>query len=191
MIGCCRSSRSRSFPCAGADGSWHGVLRGARAPSSMSCIWPWRTLIIPARRRGIRRPTASASGSTRRMLNEFYRVAFRKKIYRTLEELQADLDASFEEYNTSGRIKAAGVTARRRCRRFRTASRWRRRSRLPSTRARRLHQPSRRAQRAGLTDRQMMSELSQLVGVFLRSRRASVPPCELRGLRQLLLGAKC
>ena len=26
-------------------------------------------------------------------LNEFYRVAFRKKIYRTLEELQADLDA--------------------------------------------------------------------------------------------------
>ncbi len=27
------------------------------------------------------------------MLNEFYRVAFRKKIYRTLEELQADLDA--------------------------------------------------------------------------------------------------
>ena len=26
------------------------------------------------------------------MLNEFYRVAFRKKIYRTLEELQADLD---------------------------------------------------------------------------------------------------
>jgi transposase InsO family protein len=33
------------------------------------------------------------------MLNEFYRVAFRKKIYRTLEELQADLDAWIEEYN--------------------------------------------------------------------------------------------
>ncbi|MDE3051553.1 MAG: transposase family protein, partial [Nitrospirota bacterium] len=33
------------------------------------------------------------------MLNEFYRVAFRKKIYRTLEELQADLDAWMEEYN--------------------------------------------------------------------------------------------
>ena len=30
------------------------------------------------------------------MLNEFYRVAFRKKIYRTLEELQADLDAWIE-----------------------------------------------------------------------------------------------
>jgi transposase InsO family protein len=33
------------------------------------------------------------------MLNEFYRVAFRKKIYRTLEELQADLDVWMEEYN--------------------------------------------------------------------------------------------
>lgn len=33
------------------------------------------------------------------MLNKFYRVAFRKKIYRTLEELQADLDAWMEEYN--------------------------------------------------------------------------------------------
>ncbi|HSL04890.1 MAG TPA: integrase core domain-containing protein, partial [Nitrospiraceae bacterium] len=33
------------------------------------------------------------------MLNEFYRVTFRKKIYRTLEELQTDLDAWMEEYN--------------------------------------------------------------------------------------------
>jgi transposase InsO family protein len=33
------------------------------------------------------------------MLNEFYRVAFRKKVYRTLEELQADLDAWLQEYN--------------------------------------------------------------------------------------------
>ncbi|TKS60326.1 MAG: IS481 family transposase [Nitrospira sp.] len=33
------------------------------------------------------------------MLNEFYRVAFRKKIYRTLEKLQADLDTWLQEYN--------------------------------------------------------------------------------------------
>jgi transposase InsO family protein len=33
------------------------------------------------------------------LLNEFYRVAFRKKIYRTLEELQADLDRFLEHYN--------------------------------------------------------------------------------------------
>ena len=33
------------------------------------------------------------------MLDEFYRIAFRKKIYRTLDELQADLDAWLVEYN--------------------------------------------------------------------------------------------
>jgi hypothetical protein len=33
------------------------------------------------------------------MLNEFYRVAFRKKIYRTLAEWQTDLDTWMEEYN--------------------------------------------------------------------------------------------
>jgi transposase InsO family protein len=33
------------------------------------------------------------------MLNEFYCVAFRKKIYRTLEERQTDLDGWLQEYN--------------------------------------------------------------------------------------------
>jgi hypothetical protein len=33
------------------------------------------------------------------MLNEFYRVAFRKKIYRTLDDLQADLGTWPQEYN--------------------------------------------------------------------------------------------
>jgi hypothetical protein len=33
------------------------------------------------------------------MLNEFYRVAFGKKLYATLEELQADLDAWLAEYH--------------------------------------------------------------------------------------------
>jgi transposase InsO family protein len=35
----------------------------------------------------------------RTVLNEFYRVAFRRKLYTTLEELQADLDAWMREYN--------------------------------------------------------------------------------------------
>ena len=33
------------------------------------------------------------------VLNEFYRVAFRKKLYRSLEEMQEDLDAYIVEYN--------------------------------------------------------------------------------------------
>ena len=35
------------------------------------------------------------------MLNEFYRVAFRKKIYSGIEELQTDLDAWLKEFNES------------------------------------------------------------------------------------------
>ena len=35
----------------------------------------------------------------RTVLDEFYRVAFRKKIYRTIDELQVDLDAWVAEYN--------------------------------------------------------------------------------------------
>ena len=36
----------------------------------------------------------------RTIQDEFYRVAFRKKIYRSLDELQADLDAWLRDYNT-------------------------------------------------------------------------------------------
>ena len=34
------------------------------------------------------------------ILEEFYQIAFRKKIYETLEELQADLDHWIESYNS-------------------------------------------------------------------------------------------
>jgi transposase InsO family protein len=33
------------------------------------------------------------------VLNEFYRVAFRKKVYRSIDELQVDLDSWVKEYN--------------------------------------------------------------------------------------------
>src|SRR5262249_26358806 len=35
----------------------------------------------------------------RTVLDEFYRIAFRKKIYDTIDELQTDLDAWLVEYN--------------------------------------------------------------------------------------------
>jgi integrase-like protein len=35
------------------------------------------------------------------VLNEFYRVAFRKKVYRSIDELQIDLDAWVRGYNES------------------------------------------------------------------------------------------
>lgn len=33
------------------------------------------------------------------MLDEFYRIAFRKRIYATIDELQSDLDGWLAEYN--------------------------------------------------------------------------------------------
>ena len=33
------------------------------------------------------------------MLNEFYRIAFRKKLYGSIADLQADLDQWLEEFN--------------------------------------------------------------------------------------------
>ena len=33
------------------------------------------------------------------MIDEFYRIAFRKKVYATIDELQADLDAWMKEFN--------------------------------------------------------------------------------------------
>lgn len=33
------------------------------------------------------------------ILNEFYQIAFRKKIFKSIEELQADLDIWMTEYN--------------------------------------------------------------------------------------------
>ncbi len=38
------------------------------------------------------------------LMDEFYRVAFRRKIYGSLAELQADLDAFLEEYNEVGTV---------------------------------------------------------------------------------------
>ncbi len=35
----------------------------------------------------------------RTVLNEFYRIAFRRKIYRSIEELRNDLDDWIKEYN--------------------------------------------------------------------------------------------
>jgi hypothetical protein len=43
------------------------------------------------------KPKARSNGICERfhktVVNEFYRIAFRKKLYRAIEELQADLDA--------------------------------------------------------------------------------------------------
>ncbi len=61
-------------------------------------ILPSRTSIIRGPRQRARRPTASAS-APKTVLNEFNRVAFRKKVYRSIDELQVDIDLWIREYN--------------------------------------------------------------------------------------------
>ena len=41
----------------------------------------------------------SVSGFIKTVLNEFYRITFRKKLYKTIEELQAALDQWLKQYN--------------------------------------------------------------------------------------------
>src|SRR5215469_7213764 len=40
------------------------------------------------------------------VLNEFYRIAFRKKVYRSIDELQVDLDLWTQEYNRNPSTKS-------------------------------------------------------------------------------------
>ncbi len=55
----------------------------------------------------------------RTVLNEFYQVAFRKKIYDSLEELQEDLDQWLEQVQYSkAHTQTSGVMERHRCRHF-------------------------------------------------------------------------
>lgn len=60
------------------------------------------------------------------LLNEFYRVAFRKKIYRTLEELQTDLDGWIEDYTKHRSHQGRWCYGKTRSRRSWTVCRWRR-----------------------------------------------------------------
>jgi hypothetical protein len=58
------------------------------------------------------------------VLNEFYRVAFRRKIYSSLEQLQATSTAGSENTMRSGRIRASGAMARLHFRHSATPWRW-------------------------------------------------------------------
>jgi hypothetical protein len=52
----------------------------------------WRVMIPKAR-------AISPRASSRAALDEFYRVAFRKKLYASIEDLQNDLDLWIKTYN--------------------------------------------------------------------------------------------
>ena len=65
----------------------------------MNCIWRWRTSTTPEPRPRARKPTGERFNKA--LLQEFYQVALRKKLYHTIPELQADLDVWLREYNSA------------------------------------------------------------------------------------------
>jgi hypothetical protein len=67
----------------------------------------------------------------RTVLNEFYRVAFRRKIYRDLEELQTDLDQWLKEYNEARSHQGRWCYGKTRCRPSSTRFRWPKRKYFP------------------------------------------------------------
>ena len=61
-------------------------------------------------------PMSTTARCSTEPLDEFYRVAFRKKIYHAIDELQADLDAWVAEYNHHRPHQGRGAMTRPRCR---------------------------------------------------------------------------
>jgi len=64
----------------------------------------------------------------RTVLDEFYRVAFRKKICRTIDELQTDLDAWITEYNGQRPHQGRWCFGKTPCRPFLTRYHWQRKN---------------------------------------------------------------
>ena len=76
------------------------VARQSADPSGTAISGSSGFSLVLAYRKTKRPPTNKTfERFNRTVLNEFYRVAFRKKLYSSLEELQADLDAWLKLYN--------------------------------------------------------------------------------------------
>jgi hypothetical protein len=92
--------------------SWQAGVKNRTAPEKSNRRW--------SRWPPSRWPEAETTGICQRfprtVLDESYRVALHKKIYRSIHELQVDLDAWAVDYNESitmigDRFKAAGAVA--------------------------------------------------------------------------------
>ena len=69
------------------------ILTPSIKATSIACRADRRATHAPNNTNGI------AERFHKTVLNEFYRVAFRKRIYASIEELQGDLDVWMREYN--------------------------------------------------------------------------------------------
>ncbi len=77
------------------------ALSIAATPSitNTNSTWPSRTLITPVPKARSPQTNGIVERLHKTMLNEFYRIAFRRKIYDSIQALQTDLDEWLDQYN--------------------------------------------------------------------------------------------
>ena len=64
----------------------------------ISCTWLSTTSIILRLKLGIRKPMEYVKGFTKQFSTSFYQVTFRKNLYKSMDQLQRDLDAWVDDY---------------------------------------------------------------------------------------------
>lgn len=86
--GCCRSMRRMAYGCSGSSPTVARSTAAIANPMNTNSTWRWRTSIIPAPRPSPPQTNGICERFHRTIQEEFYSVAFRKRLYRSLEELQ-------------------------------------------------------------------------------------------------------
>ena len=97
---------------------WQERFMREVTPSTMNTSCTWRSKISIHTRTKARSPQTNGICERfhKTVLDEFYRIAFRKRIYATIEQLQGDLDACLTEYNQVRSHQGRWCTAKPRCR---------------------------------------------------------------------------
>jgi transposase InsO family protein len=106
------------------------------------------------------------------VLNEFYRVAFRKRLYTTLDQLQQDLDAFLETYNTQRPHQGRWCYGKTPMQTFCDSLDLAKEKHIASARARRL------TSQAGARSARVLHRLSDQVLTFT-NLRVFVPSCDV------------
>src|SRR5262245_59269574 len=89
---------------------------GKPGPTSTSSIWPSRTTITRARRRGVHRRMAFASVSTKRCWTSFIALPSARSFTAPLPSCSAILMPGLQSTMRRDHIRVAGASAKRRCR---------------------------------------------------------------------------
>ena len=90
---------STACRCSASSPTGERNIVGAPVDMITSCSWRSRTSNTPRPRSNHRQTNGICERFHKTILQEFYQVTFRNKIYETIEQLQIDLDEWIDYYN--------------------------------------------------------------------------------------------